>query len=82
MPLPTPTAKLVGTQILPSGRAPRFGYPTGHERVMLHLDLHRRLGELTQHAVGELNVGERPPGRRFREFQKLADEPWEVRVPN
>ncbi|MBB5932446.1 hypothetical protein FHS34_007956 [Streptomyces echinatus] len=26
---------------------------------MLHLDLHRRLGELQQHAVGELDVGER-----------------------
>lgn len=80
--LPTPTANLVGTQILPSGRAPRLGYSTGHERVMLHLDLHRRLGELKQHAVGELNVGERSSGRRFREFQKLAEKIWEVRAPN
>ncbi|MGQ4415664.1 hypothetical protein ACN6LA_000355 [Streptomyces sp. SAS_269] len=45
------------------------------ERVVLHLDLHRRLGELEQHAVVELDVDERAPGRRFRQFQQLPEEP-------
>ncbi|MDP9681851.1 hypothetical protein J2S47_002353 [Streptomyces griseoviridis] len=36
------------------------------EHVMPHPDLHRWLGELKQHAVGEPDAGERAPGRRFR----------------
>lgn len=45
----------------------------GHEGVVL-LDLHRRFGELQQHTVVELHVGEGAPGGSLREFEQLAEE--------
>ncbi|GAB3008514.1 hypothetical protein GCM10017788_51820 [Amycolatopsis acidiphila] len=42
---------------------------------MLHLDLHRRLGELQQDTVVEQDVREHTPRRGFLGLEQLPEEP-------